>query len=65
MAQAASADSPAQGELRGKVQPGGAQEQQMEAERETRWQHRSKVHLGDRTGDKSTYNVSPRSIHVP
>ena len=65
VAWAASGDSPRQGNLRRTVQPGGAQEQQeMEAEQETRLQHRSKVRLGDRTGDKATCSVGPRSTHA-
>lgn len=61
----ASGDSPRQGKLRSSVQPGGPQEQQqMDAEQETRLQHRSKVHLGDRTGDKATCSIGPRSTHA-
>lgn len=47
------------------IQPGGAQEQQeMEAEQEMRLQCRPKVHLGDRTGDKATCSIGPRSTYA-
>lgn len=36
----------------------------MEVEQETRLKHRSKVHLGDRTGDKATCSIRPRSTHA-
>lgn len=65
VAWAASGDSPGESERRSTARSGGAQEQwEMEAERGMGLQHRSKVHLGDKSGDKATCSVGPRSTHA-